>query len=141
MGRSRRRARLAASSPSSPTAGADAKADATARRAAARARARTASQPAPAKLRKILGAYLARAIVLAVLVLIGTVTLAGTLAPFLVLAVDAVAAYALYRWAQSRLAGLHLTDEDRVLQTLAGGLLVVVLAFAAIAAAILTVLG
>jgi hypothetical protein len=130
MGRSRRRARLAASSPTSPTAGADAKAQ--------RAAARTASQPAPAELRKILGAYLAGAIVLAIVVLIGTVTLAGTLAPFLVLAVDAVAAYGLYRWAQSRLAGLHLTDEDRVLQTLAGGLLVVVLAFAAIAAAILT---
>jgi predicted PurR-regulated permease PerM len=134
MGRSRRRARLAAASPSSP-AGADAKAQ----RAAARARTRPAAQPAPPELRKVLGAYLAGAILLAVLVLIGTLTLAGTLAPFLVLAVDAAAAYALYRWAQSRLAGLHLTDEDRVLQTLAGGLLVVVLAFAAVAAAVLTV--
>jgi hypothetical protein len=135
MGRSRRRARLAATSASSPAVGAKEQ------RAAARAQTRTASEPAPPELRKILGAYLAGAIVLAILVLIGTVTLAGTLAPFLVLAVDAAAAYALYRWAQSRLAGLHLTDEDRVLQTLAGGLLVVVLAFAAIAAAILTVLG
>jgi hypothetical protein len=134
MGRSRRRARLAAASPTSP-AGADPKA----RRAAARARTRPPTEPPPPELRKILGAYLAGAILLAVLVLIGTVTLAGTLAPFLVLAVDAAAAYALYRWAQSRLAGLPLTDEDRVLQTLAGGLLIVVVAFAAVAAAILTV--
>jgi len=131
MGRSRRRARIAATSPAA----------ANQQRAAARARTRAATEPAAPELRKILGAYLAGAIILAVLVLIGTLTLAGTLAPFLVLAVDAAAAYALYRWAQSRLAGLPLTDEDRVLQTLAGGLLVVVLAFAAIAAAILTVAG
>jgi predicted PurR-regulated permease PerM len=131
MGRSRRRARLAATSPSSPAAD-------RAQPAAARRQARPATEPPP-DLRKVLGAYLAGAILLAVLVLIGTLTLAGTLAPFLVLAVDAAAAYALYRWAQSRLAGLALTDEDRVLQTLAGGLLVVVLAFAAVAAAVLTV--
>jgi hypothetical protein len=134
MGRSRRRARLAATSPSSPAAG-------RAKPAAARQQARPASETPPPELRKVLGAYLAGAILLAVLVLIGTLTLAGTLAPFLVLAVDAAAAYALYRWAQSRLAGVALTDEDRVLQTLAGGLLVVVLAFAAVAAAVLTVVG
>jgi predicted PurR-regulated permease PerM len=127
MGRSRRRQRVAAAS--TPTS-------------APRTKARPAAEPPPPEqLRKILGAYLAGAILLAVLVLIGTVTLAGTLAPFLVLVVDAAAAYALYRWAQSRLAGLPLTDEDRVLQTLAGGLLVVVLAFAAVATAVLTVVG
>jgi hypothetical protein len=135
MGRSRRRQRTAATSTPSPPA-------AKAPRAGARARTRGSSErPAPAgtELRKALGAYLAGAILLAVLVLIGTVTLAGTLGPWLVLAVDAAAAYGLYRWAQGRLANLALTDEDRLLQTLAGGLLVVVLAFAAVAAAVLTV--
>jgi hypothetical protein len=116
MGRSRRRARTTAAMTPSP-----------------------AATVAPAQLRKTLGAYLAGAILIAILVLLGTVTLAGTLAPWLVLALDAAASYALYRWAQARLAGLPLSDEDRILQTLAGGLLVVVLAFAGIAAAILTV--
>jgi hypothetical protein len=122
MGRSRRRARTAT---------------APAPRAADRKRAATAV--APAELRRTLGAYLAGAIVLAVLVLLGTLTLAGTLAPWLVLAVDAAAAYALYRWAQGRLAQLPLSDEDRIMQTLAGGLLGVALAFALIAAVALTV--
>jgi hypothetical protein len=136
MGRSRRRARTAAAStPTSPAA--------KAQRAAALSRIQgmpPPAPPAPAELRKTLGAYLAGAILLAILVLLGTVTLAGTLAPFLVLAVDAAGAFALYHWAQHRLAGVTLTDEDRLLQTLAGGLLVLVLGFAAVAAAILTVL-
>jgi hypothetical protein len=122
MGRSRRRARTTA---------------APAPRAADRKRA--AATVAPAELRRTLGTYLAGAIVLAVLVLLGTLTLAGSLAPWLVLAVDAAAAYALYRWAQGRLAPLPLSDEDRVMQTLAGGLLGIALAFALIAAVALTV--
>jgi hypothetical protein len=127
MGRSRRRARTAATSP------------AAAPRAAERKRAAAAATVAPAELRKTLGAYLAGAILIAILVLVGTVTLAGTLAPWLVLVLDAAASYGLYRWAQGRLADLPLGDEDRVLQTLAGGLLVVVLTFAAIAAVVLTI--
>jgi hypothetical protein len=122
MGRSRRRARTA-------TAPAPRAAD----------RKRAAATVAPAELRRTLGAYLAGAIVLAVLVLLGTLTLAGTLAPWLVLAVDAAAAYALYRWAQGRLAPLPLSDEDRVMQTLAGGMLLVALGFAVIAAVVLTI--
>ena len=116
MGRSRRRARTAAATPSSP-----------------------AAAVTPTELRKTLGAYLAGAILIAILVLVGTVTLAGTLAPWLVLALDAAASYALYRWAQARLAGLSLSDEDRLLQTLAGGLLAVVLLFAAVAAVVITI--
>jgi hypothetical protein len=123
MGRSRRRARTAATTTPAP-------------RAADRKRA--AATVAPAELRKTLGAYLAGAIVLAILVLLGTVTLAGALAPWLVLAVDAAAAYALHRLAQGRLAQLPLSDEDRVMQTLAGGLLVVALGFALLAAVVLT---
>jgi hypothetical protein len=126
MGRSRRRARTSAAT-----------APATAPRAAERKRA--AAAVTPAELRRTLGAYLAGAIVLAILVLLGTLTLAGTLAPWLVLVVDAAAAYALYRWAQGRLAQLQLSDEDRVMQTLAGGLLLVALGFATIAAVVLTV--
>jgi len=120
MGRSRRRARITTATTPSPAAA-------------------PAAAVTPTQLRKTLGAYLAGAILIAILVLLGTVTLAGTLAPWLVLALAAAASYALYRWAQARLAGLPLSDEDRILQTLAGGLLVVVLAFAGIAAAILTV--
>jgi hypothetical protein len=108
-----------------------------------RRRAPTASPPAPVvaprDLRRTLGAYLAGSVVLAILVLLGTVTLAGSLAPWLVLVVDAAASLALYRWSQRRLAGLPLSDEDRILQTLAGGLLAVVLLFAAVAAVVLTV--
>jgi hypothetical protein len=126
MGRSRRRARTAASTASAP-----------APRAAERKRA--AATVSPGELRRTLGTYLAGAIVLAILVLLGTVTLAGTLAPWLVLVVDAAAAYGLHRWAQAKLAPLPLSDEDRLLQTLAGGLLTVALAFATIAAVVLTV--
>jgi hypothetical protein len=123
MGRSRRRARTtAATSPRTP--------------------ARAPSAPAtvaPRELRKTLGAYLAGAIVLAILVLLGTVTLAGTLAPWLVLVVDAAASFALYRWSQTRLAAMPLSDEDRILQTLAGGMLVIAFTFAAVAAVVLTI--
>jgi hypothetical protein len=119
MGRSRRRAR------------AGGVATAPARPAAPAVSART--------LRKSLGAYVAGAVLLAILVLLGTVTLAGTLAPWLVLVLDAVATVGLYRWSQARLAGLALSDEDRLLQTLAGGLLAIVLLFATVAAVVLTV--
>jgi hypothetical protein len=123
MGRSRRRARTATATSPQPS---------------------TRAVPAPAtvaprELRKSLGAYLAGAIALAILVLLGTVTLAGTLAPWLVLAVDAAASFALYRWSQTRLAGLPLSDEDRILQTLAGGMLVMAFTFAAVAAVVLTI--
>jgi hypothetical protein len=108
-----------------------------------RRRARTTSTPvptvAPADLRRTLGAYLAGGIALTILVLIGTIAIAGTLDPWLVLAVDAAAAFALYRWAQSRLAGLPLSDEDRIMQTLAGGLLVMGLLYAAVAAFVIRV--
>jgi hypothetical protein len=122
MGRSRRRAR---------TAGATT----TATRTAATAPV-TAS---PRELRRTLGAYLAGAVVLAILVILGTVTLAGTLGPWIVLVVDAGLSYALYRWAQTRLADLPLSDEDRIMQTLAGGMLLLALGFALFAAVLLTI--
>ncbi|HET6505811.1 MAG TPA: hypothetical protein VFG42_03380 [Baekduia sp.] len=90
-------------------------------------------------LRKTLGAYLAGAVVLAVLVLLGILILQGTLGPWVVLVADAIAGFALYRWAQTRLADLPLSDEDRIMQTLAGGLLAMVFLFAAVAAVVITV--
>jgi hypothetical protein len=93
----------------------------------------------PAVLRRTLGAYLAGAIVIAILVLLGTVMLGGRAGPWIVLVVDAIASVALFQWSQSRLSGLALSDEDRVMQTLAGGLLAVVFLFAAVAAVVLTV--
>jgi hypothetical protein len=122
MGRSRRRARAAGVAPGPRGAGTAAPAG-----------------PTPRELRKSLGAYLAGAVLIAILVLLGTVTLAGTLAPWIVLVVAAAASLGLHRWAQARLAGLALRDEDRMLQTLAGGLLVVALLFALVAAVVLTV--
>jgi hypothetical protein len=116
MGRSRRRARAAGVAAPAPRP----------------------ATVAPQVLRKTLGAYLAGAIVIAILVLVGTVTLAPAWAPWLVLVLAAGASFALFRWSESRLAGLPLSDEDRVLQTLAGGLLAVVLLFAAVAAVVLT---
>jgi hypothetical protein len=119
MGRSRRRARTAATSPPTPPA-----------------RAATVS---PRVLRKTLGAYLAGAVVLAILTLLGIVTLGGTLGPWIVVVADAVLAYGLYRWAQARLSALPLSDEDRVMQTLAGGMLALAFGFALFAAVVLTI--
>lgn len=120
MGRSRRRARTAAAATTSAP------------------RSAAPATVSPRELRKTLGAYLAGAVILAILVLLGTVTLAGTLAPWIVLVADGALSYALYRWSQERLAALPLSDEDRVMQTLAGGMLLIAFAFALIAAIVLT---
>jgi hypothetical protein len=109
----------------------------------ARATGVPVTSPAPATvdprvLRRTLGAYLAGAVVIAILVLLGILILQGTLGPWLVLVADAIATVALFRWAQPRLADLPLSDEDRIMQTLAGGLLAIVLVFAAVAAVVIT---
>lgn len=117
MGRSRRRARTATGSPATVAA----------------------PTVSPRELRRTLGAYLAGAVILAVLVLLGTVTLQGTLGPWIVLVVDGALAFALYRWSQQRMAALPLSDEDRVMQTLAGGMLALGFVFAAVAAVVLTI--
>lgn len=117
MGRSRRRARTTAT---------------TAPRAAPQA---TVS---PRELRRTLGAYLAGAVLIAILVLLGILMLQGTLGPWVVLVADALATVLLFRWAQARLADLPLSDEDRIMQTLAGGMLAIVLLFAAVSAVVIT---
>ncbi len=111
----------------------------------ARARGVAASRPAPdgrqapparAKgldpVRRALAAYLLAALVLAVLTLAGIVVLGGSFGPFLTLAVIVIAAGLVHRAATRRLAGAELTNEDRVIQTMAGGMLAlsVVLALA-----------
>jgi hypothetical protein len=117
MGRSRRRARAGAT---------------------AAAPAPVASGPAPAELRRVLAAYLAGALALAIVVLLGTVMLAGALGPWVVLAGVGGGALALRSWVAGRLEGVPLSDEDRLLRTMAGGLLVLVVAFALVAAVVLT---
>jgi len=89
--------------------------------------------------RRILAAYLAAAVAVAVVALLGTVLLAGALAPWLVLAVVAGAGLLIGRWSTGRLAGTVLSDEDRLLQTMAGGLLVLAALLALVAAVVLTV--
>jgi hypothetical protein len=118
MGRSRRR--LRSTGAATPTA-------------AARA------APAPAELRRVLAAYLAGALALAIVVLAGTVLLAGALGPWVVLVGVGGGALALRAWIAGRLEGAPLSDEDRLLRTMASGLLVLVVLFAIVAAVVLTV--
>ena len=51
---------------------------------------------------------------------------------------SATSAGLLYRWAQQRLTGESLTDEDRVMQTMAGGLLAISVGLAAVSAVVLS---
>jgi hypothetical protein len=135
MGRSRRRAARAGAAGTATTGPAP--------RAAERKRAVAAAAAAPDTellRRRTLATYLAGAMVLAVLVLLGTVMLQGTLGPWIVLVVAAGAAYGLHRWAFARLLGVELSGEDRTLRTMASGLLILVLGFAAVAAGLLTVM-
>jgi len=69
--------------------------------------------------------------VLAILTLAGIIVLGGTLGPFVTLAVIVVAAALVHRAVAPRLAGAVLRDEDRMMQTLAGGLLALSVALAA----------
>jgi hypothetical protein len=127
VGRSRRRAVHAAQS---------------APRAAERKQAVAAAAAAPdleVFRRRTLATYLVGAVLLAVLVLMGTIMLLGAIGPWIVLLAGAAAAYGLHRWATNRLEGVVLSQEDQTLRTMASGLLLLVLAFAALAAGLLTV--
>jgi hypothetical protein len=90
----------------------------------------------PATRRALVG-YLGAAAALAVAVLLGIVVIGGKLGPLVVLVCAALGAWAIQRRARQRLAGLPFTDEDRVLQTLAGGMLVLSVGLAAVAALVL----
>ena len=89
-------------------------------------------------LRRTLAAYLAAALALAALTLTGILVLGGTLGPFITLAVVAVGAGLVHRAATARLAGAGLTNEDRMMQTMAGGMLVLSVVLAAAGAVVAT---
>ena len=89
--------------------------------------------------RKTLTAYLIGALVLAVLTLLGILVLGGTLGPFITLAVVVLGAGFLYRASSARLAGQALGGEDRMIQTMAGGMLVICVVLAAAGAVVSTV--
>lgn len=104
---------------------------------------RAAERPAPTRarldpVRRTLGAYVAAALLLGVLTLAGIVVLGGTLGPFITLAGVVVAAGLVHRAATARLAGAELRDEDRVMQTLAGGILVLSVVLAGAGAVVAT---
>ncbi len=103
---------------------------------------RSVAPPAPrAKLdpvRRVLTAYVGAALVLAVLTLVGILVLGGTLGPYITLGVVILAAGLVHRAATGRLAGTTLRDEDRVMQTMAGGMLVLCVVLAAAGAVVAT---
>jgi hypothetical protein len=88
--------------------------------------------------RRTLTAYVAAALVLAVLTLAGILVLGGTLGPFITLAGVVVGAGLVHRSATARLAGARLTGEDRMMQTLAAGMLVLCVVLAAAGAVVAT---
>lgn len=87
--------------------------------------------------RKALARSLVAALGLGIVTLLGIILLGGSLGPFVVLVVVAVAATLLFRRMNTRLAGMPLTDEDRVMQTLTGGLLAICVVLA-LSSAVLT---
>ena len=101
----------------------------------------TTAKPPRARLdpvRRTLTAYVAAALVLAIVTLAGIVVLGGTLGPFITLAVVAVAAGLVHRALSRRLSGATLREEDRVMQTLGGGMLVLCVVLAAAGAVVAT---
>jgi len=104
------------------------------RTAARRARARDRLSPA----RSTLAVYLGLAMLVSVATVLGIAILGGTGGPLIVFAYALLGAGLSYRWARERLADKSMTDEDRMMQTMAGGLLVISVALAAISAIVLT---
>ena len=86
--------------------------------------------------RRTLTAYVAAALVLAILTLVGILVLGGTLGPFITLAGVVVGAGLVHRSATTRLAGAPLTGEDRMMQTMASGMLVLCVVLAAAGAVV-----
>lgn len=117
------------------------RARAQARRGTGPTKAREPAAPVRGRLdpvRRTLTAYVGAALVLGILTLIGILVLGGTLGPFITLAAVVVAAGLVHRSATARLAGARLTGEDRMMQTMAGGMLVLSVVLAAAGAALAT---
>ncbi len=75
--------------------------------------------------RRVLAGYLIAAALVGVLTLTGIALLGGSFGPALVLVAVVALASVVSRTANVRLAGANLSDEDRVIQTMAGGMLVI----------------
>ncbi|WP_354697925.1 hypothetical protein DSM112329_03583 [Paraconexibacter sp. AEG42_29] len=73
--------------------------------------------------RRILARYLIFAVIVAIATVLGIAGLGGTAGPLIVFAYVTIGASSTFRWAQQNLAGRAMTDEDRVMQTMAGGML------------------
>ncbi len=101
---------------------------------------RTATAPASRTrldpVRRTLTAYVGAALLLAIVTLVGIVVLGGTLGPFITLAVVVIAAGLVHRAATARLAGASLSNEDRMMQTLGGGMLFLCVILAAAGAVV-----
>lgn len=88
---------------------------------------------------KTLAAYLGGAFALALVVILGISLLGGVLGPILVALFAIAFAVLLHRWSLAGLDGLVLSDQDRLVQTMAGGLLILCVTLAVVAAVVLTV--
>jgi hypothetical protein len=86
--------------------------------------------------RRVVGIYTGLAVVLAVLVLAGIALLGTTLGSVIVIAYAVLGAGLLSFWFRSRVAPLTLTDEDRMLQTVASGLLIMAVGFSVVSAVV-----
>lgn len=80
-------------------------------------------------------------LVVGVLTLVGTAVLTGTLGPFVVLAFALGGAFALRAYAERALAGIELAGDDLTLHRLMTALLALTVAFAFLAAVVLTAVG
>lgn len=105
---------------------------------AARAR-RTRAGDGLSPARSTLAVYLGLAMLIAILTVLGIAMLGGTGGPLIVFAYVVVGAGLTYRWAAGRLAGATMTDEDRMMQTMAGGLLAISVLLATVSAVVLAV--
>lgn len=129
MGRRSRNRSAAASGPAEPAGG-------TSR--APRAAGREGAFDRLSPVRRILARYLIAAVAISVATVLGIALLGGTLGPFIVLAYALVGAGLTFRWAQGGLAGQPMGDEDRMMQTMAGGMLALSVLLAAVAAVVLS---
>ncbi|MCW2998826.1 MAG: hypothetical protein JWN65_2375, partial [Solirubrobacterales bacterium] len=81
------------------------------------------------------------ALAIAIATVLGIAGLGGTAGPLIVLGYVLLGAGLTFRWAQRQLAGQTMTDDDRMMQTMAGGLLLISVTLAAVSALVLTLLG
>ncbi|MGK2938762.1 MAG: hypothetical protein ACSLFR_13305 [Solirubrobacteraceae bacterium] len=112
-----------------------------------RARNRTDSEPraraprpkatdALTPARKVIAAYLGAAGIIGVLTLLAIATIAGTFGPILVFLVVLVVTVAVQRAVAARIAGVELSDDDRVMRMLATGVLITAVVLALISAVV-----